>query len=80
MLGDDHIHAGDILSKVARKKHMIHKKTGITTSGGPREFSTGPPMAISPLWCSLISVSLFNTLMIMMMDEVNDFAEIIGRV
>ena len=51
---------------------MVHNKTGITKSDGPREFSTGPPMAISPLWCSRVSVFLFYTLMM----EVKDVGEI----
>ena len=33
-------------------------------------------MTISPLWCSLMSVSLFNTLMM----EVKDVGEIMDRV
>ena len=76
LIGDDYIHAADIFSLVARKTLMVHNKTGITTSGGPREFSTGHKMAISPLWCSLMSVSLFNTLVM----EVKDVGEIIDRV
>ena len=55
---------------------MVQNKTGITTSGGSREFGTGPLMTISLLWCSLMSVSLFYTLMM----EVKDIGEIIGRV
>ena len=76
LLGDDYIHEGDIFSLVARKKLMVHNKTGITKSDGPREFSTGPPMAISPLWCSRMSVSLFYTLMM----EVKDVGEIIDSI
>ena len=52
---------------------MVHNKTGITKLAGPREVSTGPPMAISPLWCSRMSVSLFYTLMM----EVKNVGEII---
>ena len=55
---------------------MVHNKNSRITSGGPRDFSTGPPIAIGSLWCSLMSVSLFYTLMM----EVNDVGEIIDRV
>ena len=55
---------------------MVHNKTGITKSDGPRKFSTGPPIAISPLWCSRRSVSLFYTLIM----EVKDVGEINDRI
>ena len=44
---------------------MVHTKNGRTTSGWPRELSTGrrAPMVNGPLWSSLISVSLFFGLM-----------------
>ena len=76
LLGDDYIHEGDTFSLVARKKLMVHNKTGITKLDGPKELSTGPPMVISLLWCSRMSVSLFYTLMM----EVKDVGEIIDRI
>ena len=75
LLGDDYIHEGDVFSLVA-KKLMVHNKTGISKSDEPREFSTGPPIAISLLRCSRMSVSLFYTLMM----EVKDVGEIIDRI
>ena len=50
---------------------IVHNKNGRITSGGPREFSTGPPMAVESMCCSLMSVSLFYTLMM----EVKDVGE-----
>ena len=60
----------------SKKKLMVHNKTGISKSDEPREFSTGPPIAISLLRCSRMSVSLFYTLMM----EVKDVGEIIDRI
>ena len=54
---------------------MVHKKTGRITSGGPREFCTGVHIAIGLLWCSLMSVGLFYTLMI----EEKNIGEIIDE-
>ena len=42
---------------------LVHTKTDITISGVPGEFSTGGPMVNGPLWCPMMSVSLFFRLM-----------------
>ena len=43
-----------------KKDVIVHNKTGRTTSGGPRECSTGGPMEKGPLWFYLMRVSLFR--------------------
>ena len=79
LLDDDSIHAVDIFILVTRHKLiMVHNKNERITSSGPIEFSTWPLMAIGPLWCSLMSVSLFYTLTLMM--KVKDVGEIIDRI
>ena len=70
------IHEGDIFSLVARKNLMVHNKTRHNQIRWANKFSSGPPMAISPLWRSLMSVRLFYTLMM----EVKDVGEIIDRI
>ena len=58
---------------------MAHTKTDRNTSGGPREFSTGGPMVNGPLWCSLMSVSLFFRLMMGVEDVGGKWIEYASR-
>ena len=73
-----YVTTGDIVSIVTRKNPswFITKYPGRITSGGPKWFCIGPPMAISSLWCSLMSISLLYTQMM----KVKDVGEIIDRV